>query len=182
MSTPVYVEIEGIELAQVASELRASEVDVEKAVGRAMSRTARTLRARAARGLKTELELRNQKLIRRRLKSARLKRSKDGAFRLWFGANDIPVSAFKGRPRQTNTGASFRGVKFPGGFVRRGASGKRTILMRVGHSRRKLTEAKMPVQDQMNVFVQDEIWDQALDIFWLNFKRDLRARTIYGVG
>lgn len=182
MTTPTHVEIEGIELARVASELKASEVDVEKSVSRAMGRTARTLRKRARMGLKSELELRNAKVIRRRLKSHKFKRSKSGDFQLWFGANDIPVSNFKGRPRRARKGASFRGVNFPGGFIRMGAAGRRTILERVGASRTKLTEAKLPVQDSINVFVEDEIWNQALDIFWHYFRNDLRARTIYGVG
>lgn len=182
MSTPVYVEIDGIELAGVAKELQASELDVRKAVNRAMARTARTLRTRARRGLKDKLQLRNQKVIRRRLRTAKFKRTKQGDFQLWFGANDLPISAFKGRPRKTASGASFRGVDFPGGFIRRGASGKRTILKRVGPNAYPVTEAKLPVSDDIQVYVEDEIWDQALDIFWHNFRQDLRARTIYGVG
>lgn len=179
----LYFDIDADDLKAVADELGASQQQIQKAFNRALNRTAGTLRKMSSKGLQGELQLRNAKAIRKRLKTIKLKRGKGmDEVRLWFGSNDLAISAFKGSPKKTRTGASFRGHDFPGAFVAKGRSGKRTILKRVGSERLPVTEQTLPVKDQMDVFVEDEIFAAVPEIFFKHFRADLRARTIYGVG
>lgn len=164
-------------------ELGATEKQVGQAYSRALQRTAATLRRMSSTGLRTELGLRNAKALRKRLRTIKLRRGRNlQAVTLWYGTNDLPVSAFKGTPKKTRTGASFRGVEFPGAFIAKGKDGKRSIFRRRGRDRLPIVEQTMPVKDEIDVFLEDEIFDQVGDIFFRHFASDLRARAIYGVG
>ena len=176
-------DIDADDLMRIAREMGASEAQVRKAFNRALTRTAATLRRRASRELKQELALRNAAALRRRLKTIRLKGNKRlNSIALWFGANDMPVSAFKGRAKKTASGAAFRGVEFPGGFVAKGRAGRNTIFRRVRSSRLPIAEAQLPVRDKMEVFVEDEIFPDLDEIFFKHFTSDLRARVNFNVG
>jgi hypothetical protein len=177
-------DIDGDDLERIAHELGASEKQIKMAFNRALSRTAAALRRLSSTGLQSELELRTAAQIRKRIKQIRLRRSPSGlgSIRLWYGANDLPVSAFKGRPQASAGGASFRGVQYDGGFVQKNKAGRQTIFRRVGDKRLPIAEQTVPVKDQIDVFLEDRVFDQLDQIFFKNFRADLRARTIYGVG
>lgn len=171
------------DLVALQDELAASDRQVYQAFNRALTRTAGTLRRMSSKGLKDELQLRNAKAIRKRLRTLRLKRGKLlDEVRLWYGTNDLPVSAFKGTPSKTGRGATFRGQDFPGAFIAKGKDGKRTIFKRRSRDRLPLIEQTMPVKDKMDVFLEDEIFTEVEAIFFKHFRADLRARTIYGAG
>lgn len=174
------------ELLQVADELKASKKQVRFALSRAMRRTTASLRKQASKGLARELQLRSVTALRRRLKTISLRMntsSDDQAMGLWFGLNPLPVSAFKGRPRQTPTGATFKGEQFPGAFVARSkVKGKQTIFKRKGNGRLPLIEQSVPIEDDAMVFIEDQVFDQVLDLFWKNFRRDLQARVKFNIG
>lgn len=183
----LHFDIDSEQLDKISDELGASDKQVALAFNRAIKRTVMTLSKMARKGLKDELQLRNLKAIRRRLKTLQAKRSfKKGTgldeVRLWFGANNLPISAFKGSPKKTARGAEFRGKKFDGAFIGKGKSGKRTIFKRKGKAKLPIIEQTMPVKDEIDVFVEDEIFVNLEQIFFKHFKSDLRARTIYGVG
>lgn len=177
-------DIDGDDLERIAHELGASEKQIKMAFNRALSRTAAALRRMSSTGLRSELELRTAAYIRKRIKQIRLRRSPDGlgSVRLWYGTNDLPVSAFKGRPTAAPGGASFRGQLYPGGFIQKVKSGRQTIFRRVGDKRLPITEQTVAVKDQIDIFLEDQIFDKLDEIFFKNFRADLRARTIYGVG
>ena len=170
------------QLRGVASELEASEKQFKSSLTRACNRTAATLRKMSGRGLKDELQLRTLGVMRKRLKSIRLKSRQSGIV-LWYGLNDLPVSSFKGRAKKTADGAEFRGEKFSGGFIGRSTiKGKRTVFKRSGAARLPIAEQLMPIKDQADVFIEDEIFVQVEQIFWQHFERDLRARVKYDIG
>lgn len=176
-------DLDGAEISQLIKELGATEKQVSLAFGRALKRTAGTLRKESQKGLKSELQLRNAKAIRRRLKTLKLKRKK-GAFgvKLWFGTNDLAVSAFKGSPQKTAKGAAFRNEQIDGGFLGRARDGKKTIFKRVGKARLPLVEAQLPVADEIETYLEDTIFTQVPDLFFKNFNADLRARVNLGFG
>lgn len=172
-------DIEWSQLLDVAKELQASTPQFKAAVSRACNRTAATLRKMSSKGLKDELQLRTLAAIRKRLKSIKLRANMQG-MQLWYGLNDLPVSAFKGRPRQTSDGAEFRKTKFAGAFVAKsGVKGKRTVLKRKGKQRLPIAEQLLPIKDQADIFIEDEIFIHVEQIFWQHFKRDITARVKY---
>jgi hypothetical protein len=182
-------EFSGVDALQ--AELQATPKQVRAALSRAAGRTATTLRKRAARGLATELQLATVAHLRRRLKAGRIRgvsargeRFAGGA-QLWFGLNPMPVGWFKGRPVKTARGARHRGREFEGAFVARGkAAGRKklSIFRRKGDKRLPIYEETIPVEDPMQVYLEDEVLVHASEIFWTNFERDLRARVRFNLG
>lgn len=171
------------ELRRIADEFEASEKDLRNAYSRALRRTAQTMKTRARKGLRTKLHLRTAAELRRRLQGFRFKRGNGmGSVRMWFGLNDMRVSAFKGRVSRTTTGASFAGQDFPGGFIGRNAKGRPTIKQRSGSRAYPVREARMPIDDDAQTFIEDEVFDEMDEVFFHYFRAEVRARTIYGVG
>lgn len=175
----LHFDLDWQQLRGVATELEASEKQFKASLSRACNRTAATLRKMSGRGLKDELQLRTMAAMRKRLKSIRLRTRQQGVV-LWYGLNDLPVSSFKGRAKQTSDGATFRDQKFDGAFVGRSTvKGKRTVFKRAGKSRLPITEQLMPIKDKAEIFIEDEIFTQVEEIFWKHFERDIKARVKY---
>lgn len=171
-------------LLRIGDELGATEKQVKLALNRAMRRTEATLRRMSSKGLTQELQLRAAGVLRNRLKSIKLKMAtSDASMALWYGLNDLPVSAFKGRPSRTSGGASFRGQEFDGGFVGRSKiKGRQTIFKRRGQDRLPVVEQLFPIKDKAEVFIEDEIFTGLEDVFWQHFRRDLQARVKFKLG
>lgn len=165
----------------IADEFAATPKQVDMAYGRAMKRTAGTLRRIATSGLKTELGLRNTQALRRRIKEYRIGGRRGRGVRLWFGANDLPLSAFKGRAQKTASGVKFGDTTIHGAFLAK-RGGKRGVFRRVGSSAFPITEVLMPVADRIMVFIEDNVFVDLEAIFFKNFAAEIRARTIFGVG
>lgn len=183
MSEGLYFDIDIDRLDQLVMDLQATEKQVKFALSRAAARTATRLRTLSARLLKDELALRTVGLLRKRLKTLRLRKVQEDGFVLWFGLNDMPVSWFKGTPQQTSDGAQFRGNDFKGGFVAKSNyKNRRTIFKRAGSGRLPIVEQLLGIGDQAQTLVEDKIFALASDIFWKEFERDLNARMKYGVG
>lgn len=173
-------DIDASELQAIAKEYAATPKQIELANNRAVKRTAGTLRRLASSGLKSELGLRNATALRRRIKEYRIGRGR-GSLKLWFGANDLPLSAFKGRPQKVPGGIKFNNTMIHGAFfARRG--GRRGVYQRTGSSSYPIREATMPVADRMMIFLEDEVFVDLPSIYFKNFASEIRARTILGVG
>lgn len=183
----LHYDIDWRELLQVGQEIQATDKQVTFAMSRAMRRTEATLRRMSSKGLTKVLQLRSASALRKRLKSIRLKMSsptaREQGMGLWYGLNDLPVSSFKGRPKRTVDGASFRDQAYDGAFVGRSrVKGKQTIFKRVKEARLPVAEQLHTVEDKAVAFIEDEIFDQVLDIFWQHFRRDLAARVRFKLG
>jgi hypothetical protein len=174
-------EIDWASLKAVGDTLAASDKQIKFALSRALRRTEATLRKISSRGLVKELQLRSASALRRRIKSIKLKASQ-GEVGLWYGLNDLPVSSFKGRPRENASGASFRDKEFDGAFVARSkVKGKQTIFKRVKDTPLPIAEQLMPIEDKAIVWLEDVVFDQVEQIFWGHFQRDLAARVKYKI-
>jgi len=167
-------------LSRVAAEYAATPKQVGQAQSRALKRTAGTIRRLSSTGLQSELGLRNAKALRRRIKQYRVGKGR-GALKLWFGANDLPISAFKGRPKIVPGGVKFGDIMIHGAFFAR-IGGKRMVMQRHGKGRWDIREATLPVADRMMVFLEDHVFVDIETIYFKNFLAEIRARTILGVG
>lgn len=179
----IHFDIDGSQIEALRAELGLTEKQAKFALGRALRRTSATLKRQSERGLKSKLDVKKLAYLRRRLRLSRLKNGNFEGARLWFGANDMPVSALRGRLRKTATGASFSGKagnhEFVGGFIRKSRRGwGRTILVRKGKARHPLREASAPVKDEMDIFIEDEVFAEWDAIFWNHFRRDMEGRAM----
>ena len=93
----------------------------------------------------------------------------------------MPVSSFKGRPRNTEKGAQKNGHEIEGGFVGKTSKGKTTIFKRAGSARLPIREQLMPIKDKADVYIEDEIFINVEDIFWRHFEQDIKRRVKYVV-
>ncbi|SMX27289.1 hypothetical protein TRP8649_01392 [Pelagimonas phthalicica] len=168
------------ELEQVADEFSATPKQVDLARGRSLKRTAGTLRRLSSAGLKTELGLRNASALRRRIKEYRVGKGSN-SIKLWYGANDLPVSAFKGRPQEVAGGVKYGETMIHGAFFAK-MGGKRRVMVRHGSKRWQIGEALMPVSDRMMIYLEDNVFVDVDSIFMKHFVSEIRARTILGVG
>jgi len=168
------------ELAKIAAEYAATPKQVNLARGRALKRTAGTIRRISSKGLQSELGLRNAKALRRRIKEFRVGKGRN-ALKLWYGANDLPVSAFKGRPSKASGGIKIGDTMIHGAFFA-SIGGRRRVMVRHGVGRWQIGEATLPVADRMMTFLEDEVFVDLDSIFLKNFLSEIRARTILGVG
>jgi hypothetical protein len=183
MSGGLFFDIDLAQLRAVGVELGASEKQVKFALSAALRRTVTTLRTMAARGLASELQLRTISLLRKRLKSMRARMTSGDGVSLWFGLNDMPASWFKGRAKQTKTGAGKQGQEFAGAFVAKSRfKGRVTVFKRTSKARLHIAEQNLAVADRATVFIEDEIFEQLETIFWKNFRRDLAARVKFNIG
>jgi hypothetical protein len=183
----LHYDIEFRDLLRVGDEIGASEKQVMFALSRAMRRTEASLRRMSARGLAQVLQLRAMATMRKRLKSIRMRMSsplaREQGMGLWYGLNDLPVSSFKGRPKENATGAAFRGVQHDGAFVSRSkVKGKQTIFKRVGDARLPIAEQMHPIESAAIEYIEDEVFDKVLEIFWQHYRRDLQARVKFKLG
>lgn len=180
----IHFDIDARGLQQVAFELDATDTQVRYALTRALRRTEASLRKLSSKGLTKELQLRAATALRRRLKSIKLRsRGKSGEVALWYGLNPLPVSSFKGRPKEDPAGAFMGEFFFDGGFVARSTyKNRNTIFKRQGKKRLPISEQTIAINDDAIVFIEDEIFVQTEQIFWQHFKRDLQARVKYKLG
>lgn len=183
----LHFDFDAQQIESLTLELGLTEKQAKFALSRALRRTAGTLRRMSERGLRSELGVKKLSYLRRRLKIAKFRGASFEGARLWYGANDMPVSALHGIIETDGKGASFTSKtgseNFAGGFVRKSRRGwGRTIFIRKGRKRLPIAEAEMPVKDRMDTFIEDEIFDQVNEIFWKHFERDMEARAKFGVG
>lgn len=180
----IHFDIDALGLREVANELSATDLQVRYALTRALRRTEASLRKLSSKGLTRELQLRAASVLRKRLKSIRLRSAgKDGGVALWYGLNPLPVSSFKGRPKEDPAGAFMGDYFFKGGFVAKSTyKGRNTIFKRQGKQRLPIAEQTITIEDRAIVYIEDEIFVQTEEIFWQHFRRDLQARVRYKLG
>ncbi|MEY8099042.1 phage tail protein [Falsihalocynthiibacter sp. S25ZX9] len=174
-------DVDDSRLTAIADEFAASPKQIDMAFGRALNRTAGTLRKLSVAGLKTELGLRTTTALRNRIKQYKYSGRRGRGVRVWIGSNDLPLSAFKGRPQKTATGVKFGDVEIHGAFLAT-RGGKRGVYQRVSNASFPIASVSLPVSDRIMTFIEDNVFVDLESIFFKNFAADIKARTIYGVG
>ncbi len=177
------LEIDGREVRAMADEFGATEKQVEASYRRALNRTASNIRTMMRRDLRLGLDLRSAGVLRRRLKQMRAKGKANGAqIELWLGQNDLPPGAFKGRPVATESGVTFRGQTFAGAFLAKMPGGRVSIFRRREDGRLPIIEQTIAAQDDMNEVLETKVLPDVLELFFRNFRAELKARTVFGIG
>ena len=183
--------IDARDLELVANELGATINQLRYALHFALRRTEAALRKNATTELKRELGLRTAVALRSRIKKLKIRSSmvmqRNGESRgevgLWFGLNELPVSAFKGTPKQDYAGAFMNDYFFEDGFVAKSEySNKKTIFKRAGKRRTPIREQTIAIHQQGMDYIEDNLFERAEDMFWQHFRRDLAARVKYQIG
>lgn len=168
-------------LAAIADEYAATPKQLKLAGIRSAKLTAGTIRKISSRGLRTELGLRNATALRRRIKEYRTDKRWSG-YKVWIGTNDLPISAFKGRPRKVASGIQVGETVIHGAFFAK-IAGKRKIMRRTSPAGRwSMAEATLPVADRMVAYLEENVFVDVDAIFMKHFLSEIRARTILGVG
>lgn len=174
------------QLEDISQELGATNKQVKFALSRALRRTEATLRRMSSKGLARVLQLRSVSVLNKRLRSIKLRKiGLDGGdtVGLWYGINPMPVSNFKGSPKDGERGAWFRDYYFEGGFVGRSKfKGRKTIFKRTTKAPLPIEEQLIKINDQAVVYLEDEIFEQVEKIFWQHFRRDLQSRVKFKLG
>lgn len=162
------VDLHRVKLAM--DELQNTPKEVAAATTRALNNTASALKKMSQMRLRSELALQEAGTLRRRMRTMKTRiKGADGAkvIGLWFGLNDLPVSAFKYQrlPKEYPGGATFQQYEFPGAFVAKVGKGKRSIYKRAGAGRFPLVEQTLPIKDRADRILEDEIFPEATRIF-----------------
>lgn len=181
----IWLGFDNAEVQRVADEFGASEKDLRRAYSRALSRTARAMRTKTRKALREGLDLRAAAILKARLRLQRYKAKgrNMGAARVWVGSNDLPATAFKGKPRQTATGVSVGKKVFEDAFVGTSqTSAKQMVFKRKGRARLPIFRETAPVESEVAEILESKVFDEMSETFMRNFVAEVRARTIYGVG
>ncbi len=176
----IIFDFEDERLFEVADAYGATPKQVKLAGIRAARLSAGTLRRISSKGLKTELGLRNVTALRRRIKAYRTD-SRWSGYKVWFGANDLPASAFKGRAKKVPGGIMLGDVMIYGAFFVR-FNGKRKIAVRHGSGRWSIGEATISVNDRMMIWLEHNVFVDVNSIFMKHFVSEIRARTMLDIG
>lgn len=179
----VRLDLDLTDIKRTISALGATDKQVRFAISRALRRTATTLRLRVSKAAMSELQLRRARDFRKRMKDLKLRAHKGGdMIGIWVGLNDLAVSQFKGTPTEYAGGAKFRQIEYPGAFVAKVGRKRRSIYKRAGRGRFPIREQTIPIKDEMDVVLEDEVFPDAVEVFMRNFMSDLRARAQFGIG
>ncbi|WP_018692283.1 hypothetical protein [Algicola sagamiensis] len=181
---PDYFDIDLDGLKAFQQQIGATDEEFIKAANRALQRTAVTLKGMTARMGKNAMAAKKVADVRKRLSKLYLRRAKDfNELKLWFGLNDMSVSRLRGRMSNRGSDARFvpkgRAVDMQdyensfAGTLR----GKRSIWRRRKRRDQKPKEQMVPIQDGLEVDIEDEILSQVPEIFAHHFMTDLRGRV-----
>lgn len=169
------IEAQGIE--QAITDLNATEGQVLQALRSTLTKMASWMRTRSVRGLSSHLQV-QQKIIRRRLRTFRLKRSTDGAsVTVWYGLD--PISLIYLGARQTKQGVTAGKHTRPGAFIANGRNNNRQVFKRRGKDRLPLDKQRLDVNDKASTYLEDNvIGDVEFESqFYKFFEHELKWRT-----
>lgn len=173
----VSLDVQALGLDRVIADLDATAAQADKALASTLVRMAGWLKARSVKGLSKELAI-QQKVVRRRLKSFRVKRSPSGSsITIWYGLD--PVALIYLGARETGTGVTAGKHKRQGAFIARGKNGGSQVFKRTGKSRLPLEKQVLDVNDKAATYLEDSLIGGAEfeAQFYKTFERELQWRT-----
>lgn len=163
-------------LGTIATELGGTADQVEAALRSTLAKMASWLRALSVRGLARELQI-GVKVMRRRLKAFRLRKSADGAsIAVWYGLD--PVAMVHLGARQTRAGVTAGKHKRAGAFIAGKGEG-RQVFKRRSAARLPIDKQTVDIQDKAQAWLEDEaIGGAAFERkFIATFEHELKWRT-----
>lgn len=159
------------------ADLQATEAQVNKALGSTLGKMAAWMRAKSIKGLSGELQV-QQKILRRRLKSFRMKRTADGgSITVWYGLD--PIALIHMGARQNKRGVTAGKHKRDGAFIAPGRNGGRQVFKRRSGARLPLDKQRLDIKDKAEIYLEDKvIGDVSFEAqFYKFFEHELKWRT-----
>jgi len=154
----------------LATQLAATEKQVQKALKRAISVTARWVSNEGRSGIAESLGIRISALKGR---VGVFIRTDENVGKAWFGLSD--VSSVKLHPRQTATGATMEGLKeIPHAFVQVGKNGQKYMLKRRGKARYPVDIVTLPINGQGEHVVENDVFPRVEERLLRAFEHELR--------
>lgn len=153
------IDIDEGKISDISREFGATEKQVRYAYSKALTRTAGTLRKIATSGIKTELGLKNAKLLRQRIKLRKRKGANSASATIWVGTRDMPYSDFKGRRTKTETGVRVGDDLIHGGFVGTSVfTGRKEIFKRKGRQSHPIVLVGKPIHERVVTYLEDNVY------------------------
>lgn len=162
----------------LALELNATLPQLEAALASALRRMALYLKSVSVKGLSRELDV-QQKVIRRRLSTFRLSRSRsDPEMKVWYGLNPIPLEQI-GTPQQTAKGVRVRRHFVAHAFIAKDKQGRKRVFLRKGKARLPVIMQRLEIADKADKWIGDKLFGSAdFEAKFLQlFEHELRWRT-----
>lgn len=159
---------------QLVLDVAATEQQATRALNSTLRKIAAWLRTRALKGLSERARL-QQRILRRRLKSAKFKASPDGSqITLWFGLN--PVALVYLGAKQTARGVSAQGGRYvQGAFIGQRAGGPRQVFKRRGKARLPIDKQETELQFTAEQYIERDLLTDAFETqFWRTFEHELK--------
>jgi hypothetical protein len=172
------LQIDGRQLDQLVLNLAATEDQARKALRSTLSKMAAWVRAQSVKGLSKELAI-MQRVVRRRLKAAKFRESKDGGMaKVWYGLN--PVDLIWLNAKQNSKGVTAQGGRtVAGGFIATMKNGHRGVFKRRDKARLRIDEQAASIQTPAEKYIADAaIFSARFEAqFWKTFEHELKWRT-----
>ena len=150
--------IEAPALDEVMRRVGATPAVASKALASTLRKLARWLRSRSVRGLSQELAL-QQKVLRRRMASTRLRRHANGAsISLWYGLNPIDVIHLNARQSRRGVRA-YGGRQIDSGFIATGRRGREQVFRRKGWARLPIECQRVAIEREALTYIRGDLVD-----------------------
>jgi hypothetical protein len=170
------LDVRAPDLDRVIKDLAATEKQAQKALNSTLRKMATWLRTRELKGLSKELQL-QQKILRRRLKSARLRVTGNGAqIGVWFGLNPVALIYLQPKKRAGGIGAS--GNRYvPGAFMAKAPAGASQVFKRRGTARLPIDKQEAEVQRDAEPHIERALDAEFENQFMKVFEHELQWAT-----
>ncbi|QOE32741.1 hypothetical protein CPT_Mano_008 [Achromobacter phage Mano] len=164
-------------LQRIALDIMATEQQAERALRSTLGKMAAWLRVRSLRGLAPHLQV-TQKVLRRRLKSFRLKATPGGGeITVWYGLD--PIGLIYLGAKQTGAGVTAGAHKRKSAFIANGRNGNRQVFKRTGKARLPIEKQTLDVQEKAQTYIEDKLLGTAgfEAQFFKTFEHELQWQT-----
>jgi hypothetical protein len=150
------LQIESAQLERMAREVDATDAQLRQALNSTLRKMAAWMRTRSVKGLSQALEI-QQKLIRRRLKTFKVKQTANGPeITLWYGLD--PMALIYLQAKKTGAGVSASGGRtVKGAFIAHGRGNNLQVFKRRGTARLPLDKQSAPVQTKAEEFLESKL-------------------------
>ncbi|GHY00989.1 phage tail protein [Vibrio cholerae] len=136
------------ELAYLEAQLMASVPQIQKAIDRALKKTARWLETHSKRELGRELKL-PIKVLTVRFQHTFYLKDGEKAVSVWFGLNPVQVR-YIGKAKQNRRGTRVGKHQFDGAFSAAMKSEHLNVFRRKGRERLPIEVVRLPIEEQSN--------------------------------
>lgn len=161
---------------RLISELAATDAQARRALSATVRKMAGWVRARSTKGLSKELQL-QQKIIRRRLKTARVRKTANGIeVVLWYGLDPVALIYLQAKQRSTGVSAAGRFVK--GAFIAGTPAGGKQVFKRAGAARLPLEKQQADVHHQAEDYLEHQAFGAQFEAqFYKTFEHEMKWQT-----